>query len=144
MTNYRRRFVPGGTYFFTVNLHDRRGDLLVWHIEALRGGVRQARARADFQIDAFVVLPEHLHCVWTLPDGDKDFSTRWKFIKSAFSMSLPAGEVQSGSRIGRGERGIWQRRFSEHAIRDERDYAAHVDYEHFNPVRHGLVGVVGE
>jgi len=139
MTNYRRNRVPGGTYFFTVNLLDRKSDLLVQHIQHLRDTVRHVRAQAPFHIDAWVVLPEHMHCIWTLPDGDTDFSSRWKTIKAAFSKDLPAGELRSVSRVGKGERGIWQRRFWEHTIRDDRDYAAHVDYVHFNPVKHGFV-----
>jgi putative transposase len=142
MTNYRRNRVPGGTYFFTVNLLDRRSGLLVQHIQNLRGAVRQVRAQAPFHIDAWVVLPEHLHCVWTLPKGDTDFSSRWKAIKAAFSKKLPNGEARSASRAGKGERGIWQRRFWEHTIRDDRDYVAHIDYVHFNPVKHGLVSVL--
>ncbi len=139
MTDYRRNRVPGGTYFFTVNLLDRNSDLLTRHIQSLRDAVRLARVRAAFHIDAWVVLPEHMHCVWTLPDGDADFSSRWQTIKTGFSESLPPGEHRSASRVGKGERGIWQRRFWEHTIRDDRDYAAHVDYVHFNPVKHGLV-----
>jgi putative transposase len=142
MTNYRRNRVPGGTYFFTVNLLDRRSDLLVEHIQDLRSAVRHVRAQAPFHIDAWVVLPEHMHCVWTLPEGDTDFSGRWRTIKGAFSKSLPTGELRSASRAGKGERGIWQRRFWEHTIRDDRDYAAHVDYVHFNPVKHGLVSAL--
>ncbi len=139
MSNYRRLRVPGGCYFFTVNLA-RRGanDLLVRHIAALRAAVRGVRRVRPFRIDAFVVLPDHLHCVWTLPEGDDDFAVRWMLIKTGFSRRLAAGEPRSPSRIHRGERGIWQRRYWEHVIRDERDFAAHVDYVHINPVKHGL------
>ena len=139
MTDYRRTRVAGGTYFFTVNLHDRTSDLLVRNIDHLRKAVRRIRASKPLRIDAWVVLPEHMHCIWTLPEGDADFSSRWKDIKTAFSIALPNEEHRSPSRAGKGERGIWQRRFWEHTIRDERDYAAHVDYVHFNPVKHGLV-----
>ena len=139
MPNYRRNRVPGGTYFFTVNLLDRRGGLLVVHVDALRDAVRDVRASRPFHIDAWVVLPDHMHCIWTLPDGDADFSGRWKAIKTSFSKALPATEVRSPIRVLKGERGIWQRRFWEHTIRDDRDYAAHMDYVHFNPVNHGLV-----
>lgn len=142
MTDYRRIRVPGGTYFFTVNLLDCHSDLLSRHIQNLRDAVRQVRTRAALHIDAWVVLPEHMHCIWTLPDGDADFSSRWKAIKAGFSKRLPPGEHRWASRIGKGERGIWQRRFWEHTIRDDRDYAAHVDYVHFNPVKHGLVSDV--
>ncbi len=144
MTDYRRNRVPGGSYFFTVNLLDRNSDLLVAHVGALREAVQDVRRRAPFHIDAWVVLPEHLHCMWTLPEGDADFSSRWRDIKKGFSKRLPAGEDRSASRIAKGERGIWQRRFWEHTIRDERDYGAHMDYIHFNPVKHGLVMNVAE
>jgi putative transposase len=96
------------------------------------------RARKPFHIDAYVVMPEHLHCFWTLPEGDADFSGRWMAIKKAFSKSLPRTEPVSPVMTKRGERGIWQRRYWEHTIRDDRDYAAHMDYTHFNPVKHGL------
>ncbi|MDD2862610.1 MAG: transposase [Acidiphilium sp.] len=142
--DYRRNRVPGGCFFFTVNLYDRRSEMLVRHIDGLRAAVRGAKARAPFHIDAFVVLPDHLHCMWTLPDGDSDFSFRWNAIKIAFSRGVPAGEYRSVSRIGKRERGIWQRRFWEHTIRDDADYAAHVDYIHFNPVKHGLVAGVAD
>lgn len=144
MSDYRRLRIPGGTYFFTVNLLDRGSDLLIRHIDALRVAVRTTRASRPFHIDAWVVLPEHLHCVWTLPPGDEDFSNRWKAIKIRFVQHLPANEPRSACRALRGERGIWQRRFWEHAIRDEADYARHVDYIHFNPVRHGWSGTVRE
>ena len=140
MPNYRRNRVPGGTYFFTVNLRDRRDDLLVSEIDALREAVRAVKVRRPFYIDAWVVLPEHMHCVWTLPEGDCDFSTRWKEIKAGFARALPKTEFLSAARARRGERGVWQRRFWERTIRDDRDYAAHMDYVHFNPVKHGLVG----
>ena len=92
MTDYRRNRVPGGTYFFTVNLADRRGDLLVRHIDALRDAVRQPRASAPFHIAASVVLPEPMHCLWTLPASDTDFSRRWQAIKTAFSKGRTAVE----------------------------------------------------
>ena len=139
MPDYRRNRVPGGTYFFTVNLQDRQSDLLTAEIEALRSAVRKIRTRRPFHIDAWVVLPEHMHCLWTLPPGDQDFSTRWKEIKAAFSRSFSTEERRSSVHLRRSERGIWQRRFWEHTIRDEKDYAAHMDYIHFNPVKHGWV-----
>jgi REP-associated tyrosine transposase len=143
MPNYRRNRVPGGTFFFTVNLLDRRSDLLIRHIAALRQAVRQVRTKSPFHIDAWVVLPDHMHCIWTLPEGDADFSGRWKAMKIQFSKSLPAIEPLSRTRALRGERGIWQRRFWEHTIRDDRDYAAHMDYIHFNPVKHGYATSAG-
>jgi putative transposase len=139
MPNYLRNRVPGGTYFFTVNLLHRDSRLLVEHVEEFRNAVRLVRKRRPFHIDAWVVLPDHTHCVWTLPPGDMDFSSRWKDIKTAFSKSLPKDEYLSAIRSKRGERGIWQRRFWEHTIRDEADYIAHVDYVHVNPFKHGLV-----
>jgi putative transposase len=144
MPDYRRNRVPGGTYFFTVNLADRRLDLLVTEVEALRAAVRKARTTRPFHIDAWVVLPDHMHCLWTLPPGDDDFSGRWRAIKNEFSKSLPPDESRSAVHIRRGERGIWQRRFWEHTIRDDADYAAHMDYIHFNPGKHGLVRHPGE
>jgi putative transposase len=128
----------GGTFFFTVNLLDRRSHLLVTQIDALRDAVRQVRANAPFRIDAWVVLPDHMHRLWTLPGGDADFPGRWRAIKIAFSKALPIGEQRSSVMTNRGERGIWQRRYWEHTISDERDFAAHLDYTHFNPVKHGL------
>jgi putative transposase len=137
MTNYRRAFIAGGTYFFTVNLADRRSALLTEHIASLRAAFRYARARHPFTIDAIVVLPDHLHAVWTLPDGDPDFPLRWRLIKTAFSRSIPPYEVISESRGRKGERGIWQRRYWEHAVRDQQDLDRHLDYIHYNPVKHG-------
>lgn len=139
MPNFRRWRVPGGSYFFTVNLLNRSQRLLVEHIDILRAAFREVRAAHPFTIDAIVILPDHLHAVWTLPPGDEEFSMRWRQIKSAFSRALPKTESRSRSRTRRNERGIWQRRFYEHVIRDDDDYGAHVDYAHFNPVKHGLV-----
>jgi putative transposase len=139
MTDYRRNRVPGGTYFFTVNLHDRRSDLLVTHIEALRAAVLRIKQKRPFHIDACVILPDHLHCLWTLPPGDTNFSVRWQAIKMDFSRKIPTGEPVSPSRARKRERAIWQRRFWEHTIRNDEDYALHMDYIHFNPVKHGLV-----
>ncbi len=140
MPNYRRAFLPGGTWFFTVNLLERHGnDLLVREIELLRATVRRVRDKYPFRIDAWVVLPEHLHCVMTLPPGDSDFSLRWRLIKSGFSRGLPETERRSMVRQSAGERGIWQRHYWEHLIRDETDYRRHVDYVHVNPLKHGHV-----
>ena len=139
MPDYRRNRVSGGTYFFTVSLRDRQSDLLVANIDALRSSVRKVRTRAPFHIDAWVVLPDHMHCLWTLPEGDTDYPGRWQAIKKHFSKTIPADEPRSAVMVRRGERGIWQRRYWEHTIRDDQDYAAHMDYIHFNPVKHGLV-----
>lgn len=143
MPNYRRAFIPGGTWFFTVNLLERKNnDLLVREIALLRETVRAVRKRHPFQIDAWVVLPEHMHAVWTLPPGDADFSKRWRLAKSGFSRALPKTEYRTNVRKVAGERGIWQRHFWEHCIRDEADFERHVDYVHVNPVKHGLVSRV--
>jgi putative transposase len=145
MPNYRRAFIPGGTYFFTVNLPERRSnDLLIRKIDLLRETVRRLRERYPFQIDAWVVLPDHLHCVWTLPSGDSNFSLRWRLIKSGFSQALPRTEHRSNVRIAAGERGIWQRHYWEHCIRDDADYQQHVDYVHVNPLKHGHVKKVAD
>ena len=140
MPHYIRATIPGGTFFFTVALLERRRRLLVEHIDELRAAFRNVRRTRPFAIDAVVILPDHLHCIWTLPAGDADFSTRWRLIKAAFARSIPNGERLSTRRERTGERGIWQRRFWEHAIPDDTDRARHVDYIHFNPVKHGHVG----
>jgi putative transposase len=116
--------------------------LLTDHIGPLRDAVRKVHSRKPFHIDAWVVLPDHLHTVSTLPQGDMDCSGRWQAIKTEFSKPILPGEHRSASRESKGERGLWQRRFCEHTIRNDNDYATHVDYVHFNPVRHGLVGNV--
>jgi putative transposase len=142
MTAYRRNWVPGGSYFFTVNLADRSARLLVDNVDALRAAFREARRRHHFTVEAIVVLPEHLHCILTLPPGDADFATRLKTIKALFSRGLPKDEGRTRSRIAKGERGIWQRRYWEHTLRDEVDWERHVDYIHFNPVKHEHVECV--
>ena len=126
MTNYRRNFIAGGSFFFTVNLAERRLRLLTEHIDELRKAFRETRRDHPFTIDAMVILPNHLHTIWTMPEGDANFATRWRLIKSAFSRSLPTGERISDSRVAKGERGIWQRRYWEHTIRDESDFNAAV------------------
>ena len=143
MTEYRRFQHPGATWFFTVNLAERHDNqLLTGQIDLLRMAFSQVKATHPFQIDAVVILPEHLHCIWTLPAGDSDFSTRWGLIKAYFSRHISKGERISQSRGKRGERGVWQRRFWEHLIRDEADYRQHIDYIHWNPVKHGWVKYV--
>jgi putative transposase len=144
MPNYRRAFVPGGCWFFTANLLDRGSGLLTKEIAALRDATQRTRERHSFRIDAFVVLPDHIHPIWTLPSGDADFSTRWRLIKIEFSKSIPRTERLSKVRRTRGERAIWQRRFWEHLIRDGEDYRRHVEYCYINPVKHGLVRRVRE
>lgn len=142
MTAYRRNFVPGGCFFFTVNLAERKLSLLTDHVGLLRTAFRETHQRHPFTIDAIVVLPDHLHTVWTLPEGDADFAMRWQLIKSTFSRGLARNERISQSRSAKGERGIWQRRYWEHTIRDDIDFARHVDYVHINPAKHRLVNRV--
>jgi putative transposase len=144
MSDYHRNRAPGGTYFFTANLQDRRATTLTTNIALLRDAIRVTKARHRFHIDAWVVLPEHTHCLWTLPPGDADFSTRWQAIKALFSRTLPPCEPRTPTQVRRADRGIWQRRFWEPTIRDDADYAAHMDYIHFNPVKHGLVENVAD
>jgi putative transposase len=141
MVRYRRNFVPGGTYFFTLTLVDRRSSALVDHIGALRAAFRRARRERPFAIDAIVVLPDHLHTVVTLPPDDADYPGRWRLIKTLFSNRVIAagGPVE---RHRNDELALWQRRFWEHTIRGDDDMARHVDYIHFNPVKHGLVSRV--
>jgi putative transposase len=138
MPNYRRVFVPGGCWFFTVNLQDRRQTLLIDYIASLREAIARTREKYPFEIDAFVVLPNHMHAIWTLPPGDADFPIRWRLIKGAFAKSVPKQERLTAVQQARNERGIWQRRFWEHLIRDETDYGRHVEYCYINPVKHGL------
>jgi putative transposase len=139
MPNYRRAFIPGGCWLFTVNLLDRQQTLLVDHIETLRTAVDATRRSFAFEIDAFVVLPDHLHAILSLPQGDSDFSVRWRLIKNRFARTLPKRERLSAVRAARNERGIWQRRFWEHLIRDEADFERHVEYCYINPLKHGHV-----
>jgi putative transposase len=133
MPNYRRVWVPGGTCFFTLNLQDRDRRLLVEHIDALRNAFRGAAAACSFDVVAAVVLPEHLHLIWSLPEGDADNAARWRHIKSDFTRML-----RERSAIGHEDR-VWQHRYWERLIRDERDLLAHIDYVHYNPVKHGHV-----
>ena len=126
MVAYRRYYIKGGTWFFTVNLKDRNSRLLTENIELLRYSVSVIKQRRPFLINAWVVLPEHLHCIWTLPNNEYDFSSRWRDIKGCFTHTLKQNH-------------IWQPRFWEHAIRGEEDYRRHVDYIHINPLKHGWV-----
>lgn len=138
MSSYLRPRVPGARIFFTVALQERGSSLLCTKVQQLREAVAVTRHERPFTIDAWVVLPDHLHCIWTLPDEDSDFATRWRLIKSRFSLGLERGPLRP-SHLARQERGIWQRRYWEHHIRGEEDYAAHLQYCWFNPVKHGLV-----
>lgn len=139
MSNYRRLYVPGGTYFFTVRLQDRRSDLLVKEVALLRHATALAMKQWPFQIPAAVVLPNRTHMIWKMPDDDADFSKRWRLIKSTFSRHLPVANNLRPSLLRKGEKGIWQRRFWEHLIRDETDYAAHLNMIHNAPVQEGLM-----
>ena len=139
---YRRDWTPGGTYFFTVVTH-RRQPILTREpaISALRRTVAKTRRTYPFTIDAFVVLPDHLYAIWTLPDADPDYALRWRRIKAEVSRHLrPETEPAiPASRRRKRERAVWQRRFWEHRVRDETDFVRLFDYVHFNPVKHGYV-----
>ena len=131
MADYRRIYVPGGTYFFTLVTRDRMPWLADDTGRAILGdAMRLVRARRPFRTRAIVVLPDHLHCMWTLPPDDPDFSGRWKSIKQRCTAGLKRARQFPG--------GAWQRHFWEHLIRDEEDFRRHVEYIHYNPVKHGL------
>ncbi len=144
MSHYRRSLVSGGTFFFTVTLADRRSHALVEHIGRLRRAYGITQSRHPFHTVAICVLPDHLHAIWRLPEGDADFGGRWGAIKRLFSTGLDAAADRSASKQAKREKGIWQRRFWEHQIRDETDLERHVDYIHFNPVKHALVARVAD
>jgi len=144
MSRYRRAKIEGGTFFFSVTLADRSSDLLIREIGRLRRAYRTAQTVMSFETDAICILPDHLHAIWSLPPDDDDFGSRWMRIKSNFSRGLPTAETRSASKIAKREKGIWQRRYWEHAIRDEADFERHVDYIHYNPVKHGLVSRVAD
>jgi putative transposase len=139
MAQYRRLDVPRGTYFFTLRLQDHRSDLLVSQIDLLRDAMRLCRKRWPFEIEAAVILPNKLHMIWTLPEGDADFSKRWRLIKSSFSRHAPTSAYIPESHRKRGEKGIWQRRFWEHLIRDADDFALHMHLIRSAPIHAGLV-----
>lgn len=136
---YRRHYHQGASYFFTINLADRSSDLLIKDIETLRNAFRTVKQKHPFHIDAIVILPDHLHMLCTMPNDDAQYSKRIKLIKYYFSYRIAKTERISKSRQKKGERGIWQRRFWEHCIRDELDYRTHIDYIHMNPIKHGYV-----
>ncbi|HDS7134979.1 transposase [Klebsiella sp. CN_Kp104] len=131
MSNYRRSYIPGGCWFFTVNLQNRHSDLLTRHIDHLRAAIACTKRKRPFQINSWVVLPEHMHCIWTLPERDSDYSGRWREIKKSFTRALAQSQ-------------IWQPRFWEHTIRNDEDYRRHMDYVYINPVKHRLVGRVSD
>jgi len=144
MSRYRRAKIEGGTFFFTVALADRENDLLVRHIDRLRYAYQVMKQRLPLETVAICILPDHLHALWQLPDGDADFASRWRLVKSVFSRGLPAAKTRSASKAAKREKGIWQRRYWEHAIRNDADFERHVDYIHYNPVKHALATRVAD
>jgi putative transposase len=128
----------GSTFFFTVVLAQRPNNLLIGEINRLRHIYKIVQQRHPFETVAICILPDHIHALWALPEGDANFATRWSAIKSCFSRGLDA-QTRSASKVSKREKGIWQRRYWEHAIRDEADFERHIDYIHFNPVKHGYV-----
>jgi putative transposase len=140
--DYRRQHQDGATYFFTP-VTEKRRPILVEHIDRLRDAFRQVRDRRHFIIEGIVILPDHLHTLWMLPREDSDYSMRWQQIKRCFSAGLPA-KPSNRSQFSKREKGIWQRRFWEHCIRDEEDWRRHLDYIHYNPVKHGFVARVAD
>ncbi len=124
---------------FTVALAERKSTLLIDAVDNLRSAVARVKSKYPFTINAWVVLPEHMHAIWTLPEGDSDYPLRWRLIKGGFLRSLPATEYRRKSRVYKGERGIWQRRYWEHTIKDEDDYRRCHNYIHYNPVKHNYV-----
>jgi len=134
MSEYRRLYQPGGCYFFTIVTHQRANILfLPDNLTRLKSAFDKVKGKYPLTMEAFVILPDHVHCIWSMPSGDSDFSVRWRLIKSYFSAGLnhPVNR--------RGEKEIWQRRFWEHLLRDEEDWRRHMDYIHYNPVKHGYV-----
>ncbi len=136
---YWRAIAAGGSFFFSVNLADRQSDLLVRHVDSLRNVMHTIKRALPFSIMAMVVLPDHLHALWQMPPGDSGYPLRWSLIKSGFSRQMTKREQVSASRAAKRERGIWQRRYWEHPIRDDDDLARHIDYIHYNPAKHGWV-----
>ena len=139
MSDYRRVYVPGGTYFFTLVTYERNNLFAdESRVEKLRQSLRGVKKKRPFVMVAAVVLPDHLHCIWRLPEGDADFSTRWQMIKTDFSRHVPGKTRKDGAKT------VWQPRFYDHLIRDEDDLRRHLDYIHYNPVKHGYVATPGE
>jgi putative transposase len=143
MPRYVRAKIKGSVFFFTVVLAERSSNLLIDQIDRLRRVYRIVQQRRAFETIAICVLPDHIHALWALPEGDADFSTRWSLIKGGFSRGLEPNP-RSASKIGKREKGIWQRRYWEHAIRDDADLERHIDYIHFNPVKHGHVARIAD
>jgi len=143
MPRYVRAKIKGSVFFFTLVLAERPSNLLFEEIERLRHIYRAVQQRRPFETIAVCILPDHIHALWALPESDSDFSTRWSLIKSGFSRGLDA-KPRSASKVGKREKGTWQRRYWEHAIRNDLDLERHVDYIHFNPVKHGHVTRVAD
>jgi putative transposase len=138
MVKYRRYYHPGGTYFFTLTLQNRKADYLTQYINELGNAIRNVKCIHAFNTLAIVVLPDHLHTIWQLPEGDSNFSLRWRCIKTSFAANIKRRGVCIGKNQYN-EHVLWQRRFWEHMIRDEKDFERHVNYIHYNPVKHHLV-----
>lgn len=138
MVNYRRNLIKGGTFFFTVTLKDRQSDILFRQIDLLKTAFQTVQKEKPYFTKAIVILPEHLHAIWQLPENDLDYEGRWRKIKSLFTRKLAKAGIISGKNK-RGEYNLWQPRYWEHTIRDEIDFENHVNYIHYNPVKHGLV-----
>ena len=138
---YRRVVIPGATYFFTINLLNRTSSLLIDHIDKLRHSFQNVLKLYPFEIDGIVILPDHIHMIMALPPQDSHYSLRIRLIKATFSKKIENHDMISPARYKKGERGIWQRRFWEHLIRDQNDYEHHLNYIHYNPVKHGYVKI---
>jgi putative transposase len=139
---YRRAFVPGASYFFTLVAQERQPLFVSGEaVDVLRQAFRAVRSTRPFELVAMVVLPDHLHCIWTLPPGDADFATRWRLIKTGFTRHCDPAlrPVPDPRRQAKHAQALWQHRYWEHMLRDETDFIRHVEYIHFNPVKHGLV-----
>ena len=149
MPNYRRLWVPGGTFFFTLVSYRRQRVLCDPMVRAaLRNAIATTRLKHPFTIDAWVLLPDHLHCLWTLPEGDTDYATRWAIIKRKTSLACRdthrRTEWLSASRQKHRESTLWQRRYWEHHVRDDTEFMRRADYLYYNPVKHGLVQRVAD
>ena len=144
--SYRRNYSTGGTYFLTLCLADRSASLLTDYINELRDAYRKVHHKQPFVVEAMVILPDHIHALWTLPKDDSDYPNRVRLLKGNFSrqLSKQLRQPRNKSQRKKGELGIWQRRYWEHTIQDEADFNQHMDYIHYNPVKHGLVNNVVE
>lgn len=137
MVKYRRNFTPGGTFFFTATLKNRRSRLLLDKVDLLRQSFETVKKQKPFYINSIVILPDHIHTIWTLPPGDKNYADRWRLLKNEFTRACKPTENDL-TKNKRGEYPLWQSRFWEHTIRDENDLENHINYIHYNPVKHGL------